>query len=176
MSLELGANANHYSRAPFPVPPHAHQQGGLTDWSQIEGVPGVPRKPVQAEGSVVSLVQNDIFYQQAKQALERDFGELKKQYTFFSENQVRTFLVNHRGIQTALREASPHLLSAFGTNTIFNLQVSIDEDNSRTLYAVAIWQADAQSAAEAFERFVENWWLSRMNATTIDLAFAYKLA
>ena len=174
MSLEqLGANANYYSQAPFTLPPlPRHQERGLTDWSQIEGP---PRKPVQSDGSVVFMLQNKALSQKAQQSLDREIDELKRYYTFFSENQVTAFLANHRGIRAALREAVPHLQGAFGTDKIFNLQVSIDEDNSRTLFAVAIWQADARSAADAFERFVENWWLSRMNAATIDLAFAYKL-
>ena len=175
MSLTLGANANYYGDQnvyTIPLQPH-HQQRGLTDWTQAR--PASPRNLGHAHGTVSFIDDIPLLYQQAQHTLEREIDELRRSYTFGADNEIATFLADHRAIRIVLREAVIHLKATFGEGKIFDLQLSIDEDQSRILYAVAIWPADARTASEAFDRFVENWWLDRMTAATSDLAFAYKL-
>ena len=78
-------------------------------------------------------------------------------------------------MRNALRQATPYLRDCFGEETIYNLELSIDEDDGCTLFALAVWKADARSGSRALSHFLESWWLDQMDDSTADLAFAYKL-
>lgn len=110
-----------------------------------------------------------------KASQEVTLAELRHRFVMPSDSAVSAFLANHRSLPHLLSEAAERLKDAFGENVILNLEISTDEDGDETLYGIAMWQADASSAAHAFNSFVENWWLHRMNASTADVAFVYKL-
>ena len=109
-------------------------------------------------------------------SLDQDLVDLQKSYGFPANDSVVKFLANHRAVSSALLAAAPRLKEYFGHDSILNLEVSTDEDESQTLYAVTIWHENAHTAAEALDRFEENWWLDHMTPNTTDLAFTYKLA
>lgn len=110
-----------------------------------------------------------------KASQEATLAELRQRFVMPSDSAVSAFLTNHRSLPHFLTEAAERLKDAFGESVIINLEVSTDEDGDETLYGIAMWQAGANSAARAFNSFIENWWLHRMNASTADVAFVYKL-
>lgn len=131
----------------------------------------LPRKAPAAVTLVPRLEpQQQVFH------LDLDKAELRRSYVFTSEASVWLFLVAHSAIRATLRDALPHLQAAFGTDRIFCLQLSKDEDGSPYLYAVAVWQGPVQSAVRALRQFEEDWWLDRMTPATAELAFVYEIA
>ena len=174
MNYLLGANSTYYLPSPtvFVLSPDSWRTG-ITNWGDY--TQSIPKSPTGAESVSGSLVQAQLVYRHAQSVLDNEIGELKKHYTFYAETLITEFLIGHRGIRYLLRDALPKLKEFFGEDRIFALEISIDEDDSRTLYALAIWQEDARSASGAFGQFVDHWWLDKMSPATADLAFAYKL-
>jgi hypothetical protein len=167
----LGANATYFDQHYFPAP--AGQEQGLTNWNYQSDV---LRKPVMSEGRNLQYIAViPAFSNEARTALDDQISSLKRDYGFADGEGVTDFLVSHRTIRTALKDAVPQLRATFGVDKIFNLEVSRDEEGSETIYAVAIWREDVWLASEALHNFLENWWLQRMNAATSDLAFIYRL-
>jgi hypothetical protein len=135
------------------------------------------RKPPQREGiSVFDISNSRAFFQDNQIALSQDLTELKRSYGFPPDDSVATFLADHRSVSTVLLAAIPHLRDHFGADNIFNLEVSTDDDDSKTLYAVAVWRDTVPSAALALENFLEDWWLDHMTAAVADLAFTYEIS
>jgi hypothetical protein len=166
-----GANSTYFDQQSY-IPAVAHQEQGLTNWNQSHTV----RKPLRSEGrnfQYITVIRS--FSKEARAALDDQISTLKRDYGFPDGEVVTDFLVSHRAIRTVLQDAVPQLRETFGADRIFNLEVSKDEDGCATMYAVAIWQEDVRRASEALHNFLENWWLRRMNASTSDLAFIYKL-
>ncbi len=165
MSTLQGANSSYLYQA--AVLGHQNQRG-IADWSfQAQAC----RKPAV---SVAVIDRPDLRYQQTNH-LDTELGDLRRAYVISDEEAMRPFLVRQRAIRATLRDAVPKLHTSFGQDCIFSLELSVEEEGLLTLYAVAIWNDDVRSAADAFDNFLESWWLHRMNAATSDLAFAYKL-
>ena len=163
-----GFNAAYLERR---VPDPRFPRQGLTNWAyQSNAI----RKPVQSQGlNGISLTV--VPWNSYEATPDDQVDSLRRAYGFPDGDVVREFLVSHRTIRTVLKDAIPELHATFGADTIFNLEISEDDDGAETIYAVAIWPSDVQSASTALHDFIENWWLQRMNATNSDLAFVYKL-
>ena len=89
-----------------------------------------------------------------RQAIDRDVAEIQGTYGFLPEHSVRAFLLRSGAIRKALRDAIPHLRETFGVDTLFNLEISRD-DESPILYAVAVCRGTVQDAASALLLFEE---------------------
>jgi hypothetical protein len=138
---------------------------------------GTLHKPPQREGILVfEISQARTLFQRSQTILDQDISDLKRSFGFPANESVAIFLAHHRSIPPILLAAVPRLKEYFGQDNIFNLEVSMDDDHSQTLYAVAIWHGTVQTAAQALDAFAENWWLDRMASTTADLVFTYQLA
>ena len=173
MTTALGANATYFNQGFSGCPLGRSNEHGLTNWSDQSAA---VRKPAQSqERNSYNLTVPHTYYDEARDALNDQIAHFKREYGFSDAEVVTDFLFRHRTIRTVLRDAIPQLRATFGTDTIFNLEVSKDDEGSETIYAIAVWPADMQSASEALHDFFENWWLQRMNPSTSDLAFAYKL-
>jgi hypothetical protein len=154
-------------------PVRENQTEGLTKWHHEE----ILRKPPQREGAIEFEIEKArALIRDSQRRTHEDIDNLKKSYVFPADNAVDIFLANHRALPPVLLAAASHLEDSFGPETIFNLEVSTDDDDSQTLYAVAVWHDTVQTAVEALERFEENWWLDHMTPSTKDLAFTYELA
>lgn len=173
MNLAQGANANFFlPEFQSPGQVEGRSSRGATDWAQKWSIPSEPAQP---DGALLFIAEAGALFRRASDTLDKDIAELKKNYTFSVENAVVKFLTDHRGIRTVLRDALPPLKEFFRETPMFSLEVSADDDDSRLLYVVAIWQGEARAASRALDQFVDNWWLDRMNAANANLAFAYKL-
>ena len=173
MTSPQGLNADFFQPKYYPlVAPEKRPQGCLTTWGDQQPV----RKPPKTEGSsLFDISRSRAFFQNNQVALDQDLTNLKKSYGFPANDSVATFLASHRAISSVLLSAVPHLKEYFGADSIVNLEVSTDEDGSQTLYAVAVWHNTVPTAAQALEKFSENWWLDHMTAGTADLAFTYEI-
>jgi len=173
MTAAQGLNAA-YLQPNYPPPIREQTLQGLTKWHDQEAL---LRKPPRREGAIVTerLGARALFHS-SRIMLDQDLVDLQKSYGFPSNDSVVKFLANHRAVSSVLLAAAPRLKEYFGHDSILNLEVSTDEDESQTLYAVTIWHENVHTAAEALDRFEENWWLDHMTPNTTDLAFTYKLA
>lgn len=144
---------------------------GLTNWAR----PELARKAPQREGVIVfEIAQARTLYEQSRDSTTRDIDELKTFYVF-ADDAVDQFLTDHRALPAILREAIEPLKNSFGADRVFRLEVSIDEDDSKMLYGIALWRDSVRAAARAFDNFAESWWLDHMTPNTADLAFIYKI-
>ena len=165
-ALAIGLNERYFRQ---DAPPQLQPAGGRTSWSQ-----DIPRKSPQRQGALIDTAMIQVVFEQNREVVSNEIDDLKRMY-LFADTAIEHFLQDHRAIRTVLRQAIDPLKHTFGPDKLFKLEVSTDDDGSSTLYAIAIWQADARGASGALHNFLESWWLHRMNAATSDLAFAYKL-
>lgn len=137
---------------------------------------GLSAKTVRSSRAGISNLETHqkqaVDYRASQEAI---LTQLRHRFVMPFESTVATFLTNHRSLPHLLTEAAERLKEAFGESVILNLEMSTDEDGEEILYGIAICQTDANSAARAFNYFVEKWWLHRMNASTTDIAFVYRL-
>lgn len=163
MSLTQGANASFFVQAlPFPLA-GGQKPKGITRWDSPQRA-GLVAFDDRAES------------RRARELLQEDLDGLKKIYGFPADDSVSDFLTHHPAVRAVLHEALPHLKEFFGAENIFNLELSVEEDGSQTLYAIAVWHDSVQSVAQALAGFEENWWLDRMTSGTAELAFTYEIA
>lgn len=135
------------------------------------------KPPARCEGiSAPAIARAHKFFRASQQAFTKELDQLKTLYVFPPGNALDVFLANHRSLVTVLRDAVNPLKDAFGAKSIFRLELSIDDDDSTMLYGVAVCHSTVREAAEALDRFEEDWWLDHMTRDTVDLAFTYKLA
>jgi hypothetical protein len=170
MTSTQGANANYYSPETQVLSSVQRHLRGLTSWDQE--MP--PRKPPQAAG--VFGLDDRTTERCLREILDREIEELKRAYGFVGDNAITTFLIDHRGIRAVLKEGITYLHQFFGAQTIFNLELSREEDGSQTLYAIAVWRGAIQDAVHALSAFEESWWLDHMTPATAELAFTYDIA
>jgi hypothetical protein len=172
MTSPQGLNANLFQPKYYPsATPEKPPRGGLTTWGDQQPV----RKTPKTEGSLFDISKSRAFFQNNQVALDQDLTNLRKSYGFPADDSVATFLANRRAISSVLLSAVPHLKEYFGADSIVNLEVSTDDDDSQTLYAVAVWHKTVPTAAHALANFSENWWLDHMTPSTADLAFTYEI-
>jgi hypothetical protein len=112
---------------------------------------------------------------EARASQEVVMKEVQNRFGKASDPLVVAFMASHRSLPHLLTEAFERLKDAFRQNIVVNLEVSTDEEGYQNLYAIVLWQDDAHQAATAFDSFVENWWIHRMNASNSDVAFVYQL-
>lgn len=156
---------------PSSPPPNNNLQG-LTNWDR----PEIPRKAPQRQSAIIfEIAEARALFQQGQDRIARDIQELRASYVFADE-AVDQFLTDHRALPGILREAIQPLRTSFGTDRVFRLEVSIEEDDSKTLYGIALWRDGVLEAAQALDHFTETWWLDHMTTHTADLAFTYELA
>jgi hypothetical protein len=173
MTAAQGLNAA-FLQPNYPPPIREQTLQGKTMWHDQEAI---LRKPSQCEGAIVpELSRARALFHRSQNMLDQDLVDMRKSYGFPANDSVVKFLANHRALSSVLLAAAPRLKEYFGHDSILNLEVSTDEDESQTLYAVTIWHEDAHTAAEALDQFEENWWLDHMTPNATDLAFTYKLA
>jgi hypothetical protein len=145
---------------------------GLTGQTRNE----VPRKAPQREGRITDeITLTRALYEETRDHIEQDIKCLKASYVF-ADDTVDRFLADHPALSGILREALEPLRASFGADKVFRLEVSIDEDDSKMLYAVALCRETVRAAAQSLDRFVESWWLDHMTPNTMDLAFIYKIS
>jgi len=138
---------------------------------------GVIRNARHAGGVLVFELSTALaVFQHSQEVVEQDINQLKTLYGFRASEAVALFLMNRPTIASLLIAAVPHLKENFGDDNIFNLEVSSEDDDSQTIYAVVVWHSTVQTAAQALEAFLETWWLDRMSSNTADIAFTYELA
>jgi hypothetical protein len=132
-------------------------------------------RPPQREGFFIFHFNFDVqaLFPGSQGQIDENLHELKRAYVFPADSSVENFLADHPALPSVLLAAEPHLKESFGPDSIFNLEVSTDDDDSKMLYSVVIWNKTVQAAVDALERFEERWWLDHM---TPDLAFTYELA
>ena len=134
----------------------------------------IPRKAPQREGISIEITTVRAAFERGRATLATEIASLQTLY-LFADSEVNNFLRQSGTLRATLRQAIDPLRTSFGADKLFNLEISRDEDGFETIYAVAIWQADAPAASAALHHFLETWWLQHMSAANSDLAFAYKL-
>jgi hypothetical protein len=145
---------------------------GLTNWERAE----IPRRAPRGEGALIfQIAEARALYERSRDRIRHDIEELKEFYVF-ADDAVDQFLIDHPALPGVLREAIQALKSSFGSDRVFRLEVSIDEDDSKMLYGVALWGDAVRAAAQALDNFAESWWLNHMTPNTTDLAFIYKIS
>lgn len=170
MSALQGANAL-YLQAPKESHYLPSTQFGITDWGfQHE----LPRRTVR---SATSIFPDRTSMQHTQtNHLEQEIAELRKIYIFPACEPIRLFLARRHAVRTVLLQALPQLRASFGSEHIFRLELSKEDDDSQTMYAVAICHGSVHTAVQALRQFEEDWWLDHMNSSTTDLAFVYEIA
>lgn len=144
---------------------------GLTNWAR----PELRRKIPQREGVVVfEIAHARILFEQGQDRTTQEIEELKASYVF-ADAAVDQFLTEHRALPGILREAVEPLRNSFGGDSVFRLEVAIDEDDSKMLYGIVLWRDGVRTAAQALDKFAESWWLDHMTPNTADLAFIYRI-
>jgi hypothetical protein len=101
-------------------------------------------------------------------------SELRRNFVMQGEASVVAFLGEHAGISQVLSESVNPLKTFFGPDTIVTLRVRSDEVGIGTLYAVAMWPKDVQSARDSLARF-DDWWTTCSRRASGRLAFTYEL-
>ena|ERR1022692_2334118 len=128
--------------------------------------------PSQGE---LSITATQTLFRQITEGLNAEVKELKKRYVFTSNRNVQEFLQNHRSLPHILIDAEPHLKDCFGSDSVLNLEVLIDEDGSRSLYAVVLWRGEAELAESALAKFDDSWWLDKSREASGFLTITYEL-
>lgn len=170
-ALVHGLNEEFLQRDVLPSPREGIFQG-LANWPRVE----VRRKAPQREGSMLfEITQARALYEESQDRITQAIEDLKASY-IFTNDAVDQFLADHRALPGILREAIEPLRNSFGTDKIFRLEVSIDEDDSKMLYVIALWRDTVRAAAQALDDFAERWWLDHMTPNSTDLAFIYKIS
>ena len=130
----------------------------------------------QREGAVIfEIAQARELYEQNRDRITHDIEALKRSYVF-ADDAVDQFLTGHPAIPGVLRDAIQPLKDSFGADKIFRLEVSVDDDDSKMLYGIALCRGTVRAAAHALDNFAENWWLDHMTPNTTDLAFIYRIS
>lgn len=134
------------------------------------------RKPPQREGATqVSLSLTRDLFRESNQHFLQEVERLKTQYVFRNNESVVSFLSSHRAAGSVLADAFPHLTEFFGSDTVFSLEVSSEEDEPQILYAIVMWRDSVEGAVVALESFDEKWWLDSSSQPP-DITFTYELA
>jgi len=136
----------------------------------------LPRKGPQRHGAnILDITQAAVLFEQSHERARRDIEDLRTSYVFADESVAR-FLSKHRALPSVLSDAVEPLRRFFGTDKIFRLEVSTDEDELRTLYVVVRWTGTAEEAVAAIDRFDDAWWLEHMTPAVSNLSFTCDFA
>jgi hypothetical protein len=161
---------------PEPTGSSAHYIGG-SESSGLQAYLWVAhpnRKPPQREGVTSRfLASTRSFWETRSRQDEKDISELKTKYVFRNERVIAQFVVSHRTIVPVLLNAMPQLKTYFGDDVVFSLEAVRDEDESTSLYAIAVWRGAAMEAEAALAGFDEHWWLYQPPQPR--LTFTYEL-
>jgi hypothetical protein len=133
------------------------------------------RKPPTREGnmSVILAHSNDLL-QAAFAQLSADMESIKAEYVLRNEPAIAHFFSTHRAAAPFLSRALPELKQSFGDDVVLNLEALTDDDDSTTLYAIAVWRGSAERADAALEDFDGRWWLNQTPQSGVT--FTYELA
>jgi hypothetical protein len=132
-------------------------------------------KPPERAGILTeSLASTHVLWETGNRQLEAEIGELKTKYVFRSEGAVTQSILGHRTIAGVLLKALPELKKFFGEDVVFHLDAVSDDDESTSLYAIAVWRGLVEGAESALEDFDEQWWLNQ--SAQPGLTFTYELA
>jgi hypothetical protein len=133
-------------------------------------------KPPERGGSTsVSLAHSHELLQASFSQLSADIDSIKAQYVLRNERAIGHFFLTHRSAASFLSRAFPELKQSFGDDVVFNLEaLAEDDDDSATLYAIAVWRGQAERADAALEDFDGRWWLNQTPQPRIT--FTYELA
>ncbi len=150
-------------------------------WPQHTGQ--MTHEGFQAQGSVADCSQWQAMAiahlepQISSSSLNEDgfLKELRRCFIVQNEPSVVAFLSDHRAISQLLLESVKPLIFFFGRDTMFVLRVRVDETGSGTLYVVAMWSNDVQSARDALSRFDDEWWATHSRLGSGRLGFTYEL-
>lgn len=135
------------------------------------------KKPPGSEGLLLpTLVQTEGMFLEGRRVIDEQLSQLRALYIFSPDNALERFLGSRRSLVSLLHDAAAPLRAAFGKQTLFALELSVEEDHSCMVYGIALWRGSVPAAAQAFDQFVENWWLDHMSKDTTDLAFVYKIS
>ncbi|HLX43863.1 MAG TPA: hypothetical protein VKR43_10535 [Bryobacteraceae bacterium] len=134
------------------------------------------RNGLRREGSnIFDITQSTVLLERTQDRMRRDIEALRAHYVFTDES-VTHFLSRHSAFPTVLSNAIEPLREFFGTDKVFRLEVSTDEDEPRTFYVVVRWTGTPESAAEAIDRFDDAWWLEHMTPAVSNLSFTCDFA
>jgi hypothetical protein len=106
---------------------------------------------------------------------ERELNDVRARYVFSEPAEVELFLKDHRTIPGLLLEAAAYLRNCFGPIVPLRLTVSLEEDGSRTLQALAVWNGPLNEAKNALARFDMDWWLDNCRRSSGRTIFDYEL-
>jgi len=120
------------------------------------------RKPPAREGNMSAFLahSHDLWHASLGQ-LSADMDSIKAEYVLRNEPAIAHFFSTHRTAAPFLSRALPELKKSFGYDVVFNLEALTEDNDSSTLYAIAIWRGPADRADAALEDFDERWWLNR---------------
>ncbi len=105
---------------------------------------------------------------------EDDLKLLRSQYVFRNEPVIKRFLLGHPSAVSTLSAATSQLKESFGQDIIPTLEATVEEDESISLYGIAIWRGSAAAAESALEDFDQRWWLNQTPHPGLN--FTYELA
>lgn len=129
----------------------------------------------QREGDVSGyLAQSRRLFEASFRQLSADMTAIKAQFILRNEPAIATFFSTHRTAAPFLLRAIPELKRYFGDDVVLNLEALMEDNDSTTLYAIAIWRGAAEQADEALDDFDERWWLNQTHQP--DITFTYELA
>ncbi len=161
---------------PVSNAPASQSGGSESEWYRDYLLTAQPeRKRPRREGIATEfLASSRVFWETGNQQLEADIEALKMMYVFRNERAVEDFISSHRTAAGVLSSALTELKKSFGEGVVFTLEAISDEDESTSLYAIAVWRGLAEGAERALEDFDERWWLDQ--PTQPGLTFTYELA
>lgn len=133
------------------------------------------RKPPKREGDGSQFLAHsrELFHASLKQ-LSAEMDSIKAEYVLRNEPAIAVFFSTHRTAAHFLLIAAGELKKSFGDEVVFNLEALAEDNNSSTLYAIAVWRGPAGRADEALEDFDERWWFNQPPHPGIT--FTYELA
>lgn len=106
---------------------------------------------------------------------EQQLNDVRARYIFAEPEEVEVFLRDHRAISGLLLEAAPYLRNCFGPTVPLRLMVSFEDDGSRTMQALAVWNGPLNDAKNALARFDREWWLDNCRRSSASIVLDYEL-
>lgn len=155
-----------------------NQSSGIT-WEnalQVMDYPYLQERPAET-AKVYREALHDYEQEMAEfaTAQDEDLKALRAVYVFEDLQGVESFLKYYRTVPSLLLETVPFLKRCFGGNIPLHLRVRFEEDGSRTLQALAIWNGTLQGAKNALAEFDREWWLQNCRRGSSNIILDYEL-
>jgi len=178
---EIQLPENHPFESPFAgntAAGAAQQQSGGSESASRQDYLSWPvsfRKPPQREGVATQyLAHSRALWQASISQFSAEMESIKAEYVLRNEPAIAYFFSTHRTAATFLSSADGELKKSFGDDVVLSLEALAEENESSTLYAIAVWRGSAERAEAALEDFDERWWLNQ--PLHPGITFTYELA